>query len=354
MGPTKPARRKGRVGTGLPVPLAWSGSALKTSEVLLVETAPPSTYEPALASLSEFFRDRQTRAGVVARRILGIPQSHDIKLTEQLVQERRRRTRLDGGVGGWVVATTWSAWELLQLGCPADHTGLCRMMGYLLARQDQPGRFGEGCSERRHKLGLCHHFVSGFFSPATKDVAVAPLAFPSGVVFTREWEARFGASCFALRTALQARQDRRESIRRHVDSLFHLAERWQAGQLPGSLDVAFASLGAVAMAPLAYRKRTDELFAYLAGQQQADGRWPNTSMFHAVDTLLLLPTPEARESVNRAVPAVVEDLKNQTGDESQNEDIALIALRALRSLGIRRPTPRPPRVSITSGVARNR
>jgi hypothetical protein len=308
-------------------------------------------FEKALDGVANFFAPRQTRAGVVARRLLGISKQEDQSLTGQLVAERRRRTRLDGSVPGWVVATTWSAWELLQLGCPPDHLGVSRMIGYVLARQDQAGRFGEGCSERRHAIGLCQHFLSGFFSPGSTDETLAPLTFPSGTIFIEEWDARFAASCFALRTVLQAREERRPAVIRHLDSLIELAGRWERGELAVHVDLLFAALSAIAMAPLQYRQHAEHMAHGLVQRQGSDGTWPNATLWHALDALLSVHSPDVKESIRRAMPRIV-GLQRPDGsfDDTGNEEIALIALRALRTLETipTLPRPRPLKANLAS------
>jgi len=304
--------------------------------------APSPEIEKALVGIAEFFGQRQTRAGVVARRLLGIPRPEDESLTNQLIAERRRRTRMDGSVPGWVVATTWSAWELLQLGCPPDHLGVSRMVGYVLARQDQPGRFGEGCSERRHGMGFCQHHLSGFFSPGSRDELLAPLTFPSGTVFVEEWDARFAASCFALRTVLQAREERRPAVIRHLDSLIELARRWERGEFAVHADLLFAALAAVAMAPLEYRQHAQSIARALLQRQEPDGSWSNATFWHALDALQLVTLAEVKESLRRSVPRIVSMQRDDGSfDETGNEEIALIALRALRTLETIPTLPRP-------------
>jgi hypothetical protein len=300
----------------------------------------------ALEGVAEFFHQRQTRAGILARRALGISPPDDVLLADELIRERRRSTRLDGGVGGWVMATTWSAWELLQLGCPPDHTGLSRMVGYLLNQQNKPGRYGEGCSDRRHRIGHCHHFMEGFFSPATRDDAVAPVQFPSGVVIVNEWEARFAASCFALRTVLQARQEGRPLVRAHLNSLFHLAERWENQEFEAAPDLLFLASGCFAVAPLDDRQRSRNSFAALGARQLEDGTWEGASLFNALEALLLAPFPETSEAVKRAAPEVIRRQRTSGAfDEEENEEVALIALRTLRAHGLPNPIGRPKHLS---------
>jgi hypothetical protein len=320
----------------------------------MVPTITETEVDRALDGVAEFFAERETRPGAVARRLLGHPLPDDERLIDHLIRERRRKTRLDGGIGGWVVGTTWSAWELMQLGCPPDHTGVSRMIGYLLARQDLPGRFGEGCSERRHAIGHCKHFLNGFFSPATADEVVSPLTFPSGVIITHEWEARFAASCFALRTVLQARQERRKSVQLHLNGLVDLAARWEQQQFSASPDLLFFVLGAFALTPIEHREHAQRLTNRLVAMQTEQGEWESGSLFHALDNLLHAPFSEARDAVQRATPPLIaRQQPNGSFDETDNEELALIALRALRTHGPARLKMRSPRVA-TSTIPRFR
>ena len=59
--------------------------------------------------LAEYFQERKTRAGVLARRLLQIEAPDDQDLVEHLIRERHRKTRIDGSVDGALVATAWLA-----------------------------------------------------------------------------------------------------------------------------------------------------------------------------------------------------------------------------------------------------
>jgi len=286
----------------------------------------------AIDGLATFFERRQTRAGVVARRLLGV--SSDDELADHLIRERRSRTRLDGSIDGSLQATAWSAWELLRLGCSEGHTGLDRMVGFLLSRQDQPGRFGEGCTKRRHEIATCNHFVSGFFSPGSRDEAVAPLALPTRRIIVSEITARFAVSCYALRSVLCAGEEKREPVRRHIQSLLTLGDRWRTLEegFPNTTDVVFSAVGALGLAPPEYADGVDRLATHVCQMQTADGAWDGTSVFHALDGLLTLRTPVARAAIGKALPHLL-GLQQSSGafDETDDEELAIIALRAVKT-----------------------
>jgi hypothetical protein len=286
----------------------------------------------ARARLTDYYRDRQTRAGVLARRILGITLPQDADLTAHLISERRRRTRLDGSVDGALIPTAWLAWELLQLESPTDHAGVVRTVGFLLTQQDQPGRFfGEGCRPYLHERRLCNHYVGGFFSAGAPEHPVAPVTLPVGVPVTEEQQARFAASCFALRTVMRAGEDRREGVQRHAASLLDIPGLWSEwGGGAWSPDVTLFALGAIALAPLDLRERSAQAASQIIARQQADGSWPGADLFHALDMLMLVPTAEARAAVRRAAPQLCSRVKDgETPSGDAGEERGLIALRAL-------------------------
>jgi hypothetical protein len=318
-------------------------------------SAPDVAIQQALEGTAEFFSGRKTRAAVVARRLLGIPDSDDDDLTDQLIRERRRRTRLDGSLDGSLMETAWSAWELLQLGCPSDHPGVNRMVGYLLSRQDKAGRWGEGCSERRHGIGHCRHSVSGFFSPGSRDESIAPLTLANGTVIASEYDARFAASCFALRVVLAAGQDRRSAVRQHVESLFGLVRRWRTDEFSAGLMLGFCALGALGLAPFEDRSQVTALAAELLRRQDADGYWPGVPLFHALDCLWQIPGDDTIEAIARATPALL-SLQRATGafDESADEQQALIGVRALRIQAKGPITTRPPQLTLSTKSRRAR
>ncbi len=281
--------------------------------------------------LADYFRARKTRAGVLARRLLRIEAPEDADLVGHLVAERRRRTRQDGSVDGTLVPTAWLAWELLQLEYPADNAGVVRTVGFLVGRQEQPGRiFGEGCRPYMHERHLCSHYLSGFFSAGPEESPIAPLSFPSGVVVTGEREARFAASCFTLRVAIRAGEDRRESVHRHVASLLDMTDLWSGGHDPWTPDLVFFALGGVALAPLDLRDRAAAVAAPVLARQQPDGAWQGADPFHTLDILLSVPTAEAREAVRRAAQLVCSRIRDdETLSGDAGEERGLIVLRAL-------------------------
>jgi hypothetical protein len=149
-----------------------------------------------------------------------------------------------------------------------------------------------------------------------------------------ERDARFAASCFALRSVIRAGHDRRDSVHRHVVSLLDMPGLWSEWGGAWSPEAAFSALGAIALAPLDLRERAAQAGAHVIARQQPDGSWPGADPFHALDRLLLVPTAEARAAVKRAVPLAGSLIQEPAMLEGESgEERALIALRAITLAG---------------------
>jgi hypothetical protein len=283
----------------------------------------------ALERAATFFAERETRAGILGRRLTGHTRPDDKDLAEHLIRELRRRTRIDGSIGGSLVDTAWAAWELMDLGCAEDCAGLVRVLGYLLAQQDKPGHFAEGCSPERHAARRCHHAMQGFFSPGGRDESLAPVTLPTGATFADEEEARLAASCLALRSVLRAGEDRREAVRRHIASLLDsdlVAGAWSAG----NPDLPFLVIGAAGHGPMKTRTRLGPLLDETLAHQGGDGTWPNAHTFHALAMLARLTDPRIGQ-VASTIAGHLCALQHPSGafDPTGNEEWALVSTRTL-------------------------
>lgn len=265
----------------------------------------------AMAGALAFFQDRASPAGVAARRLLGKSAPGDAELADHLIRERRRRSRMDGSIDGSLVATARAAWELLDLGAPVDHASVVRLTGFLLGRQDLPGRWGEEDGRG-----------TGFFSAGPVDIPVAPLRLATGVVFEDEQDARFVASCIALRSVLRAGQDERDRVQAHVRALLDI------GPLAPPLE--FVVLGTVGVASPERRDAVATLTDAAVARQGQDGQWPEVPLFHALETLSTIPTGTARAAIRRALPSLLaRQQPSGAFDPDDREDLALIAVRGL-------------------------
>jgi hypothetical protein len=278
--------------------------------------------------LALFFASLPTRQGVLARRALGRPSPDDVTLIQRLTDQMRSEIRSDGSVAGAVVTTVWRVHELLDLGCdPEDGPG--RAMAWVLTLRGRPGAFSQGCSRIRHAHRVCEHFISGFFAPAPPEQRLAPVMLPNGKVFRAEPAARFAISCLALRAALRGRWAARGSVEQHLNSLLQLQEQWSDWNGYFAGDAIVSGIHAIALSSPKLDVRS-KLSSLVAAHQANDGTWPHADLFHTLEALLALDTPEARVAVRRAVPALLSRQRfDGTFGSTAQQERALIALRSL-------------------------
>jgi hypothetical protein len=290
----------------------------------------PSSAREGIERLRLFFAEGTTRQAIIARQVLRQPADDDELLASRLVDDMRAETRMDGSIGGDVVATIWRAHELMDLGCAGDHAGTVRVLGWVLGLQTKPGAFSDGCSAPRHAQRMCEHFISGFFSPAPWEQSFAPVMLPNGKLYRAEPAARFAVSCLALRAALRGRLEHRPQVRHHLLSLIQLHEQWNDWNGYFGPDAIIAGIHALAFASREHQDILPKLSALIAANQLEDGSWQQADLFHTLEALHALRTPEAHAAVRRAVPALLkrQRIDGSFGSTAQQER-ALIALRCL-------------------------
>ncbi|HET6838006.1 MAG TPA: hypothetical protein VFH24_08170 [Gemmatimonadales bacterium] len=276
-----------------------------------------------------FFASAPTRQGVLARQALGRPAPDDDTLGQRLIAELVGQSRVDG-IAGPAVPMIWRAHELMDLGCTGEQEGCRRIMEWMLGLQGVPGAFHHGCSRTRHAHRICEHFISGFFAPAPPDQRLAPIMLPNGKVFRAEPAARFAISCLAFRAAVRGSLGARPQVERHLTSLLQLQEQWTTWNGYFAADAIIAGMHALAVA---LPTRTDlqaRLSSTIAAHQLSSGAWPNADLFHTLEALLALGTPEALAAVRRAIPTLLarQRTDGSFGSTAQQER-AWIALRAL-------------------------
>jgi hypothetical protein len=290
----------------------------------------PKSIPQAIERLRLFFGAGATRQAVLARQALEQPAPDDEELAIRLLDDMRASSRMDGSIGGEVVASIWRVHEMLDLGAAADHAGTARVLGWVLELQSKPGAFSGGCSAPRHAHRACEHFIAGFFSPAPSEQRFAPVMFPNGKLFRADPAARFAVSCLALRATLRARLEYRPQVRQHLLSLVQLQQQWLDDSGYFAPDAVVAGIHALAFAPSEHRDLLPRLSSFLASRQAEDGSWSQADLFHTLEALHALHTPEAHAAVRRAVPALLarQRIDGSFGSTAQQER-ALIALRSL-------------------------
>ena len=282
----------------------------------------------AIDQLRLYFAPLRTRQGILARKLLGQPAVDDDVLSRDLLQRMETDCRADGTFAGGVVGLVWRVHELLDLDA-GDEPQFTRVLRGVLDLQGRPGSFSEGCTPARHSYRACQHFISGFFSPAPPEQRIAPVMLPNGKVFRAEPAARFAVSCLALRATLRAGLAERQAIDRHVASLIYLQKQTPDKNGYFAADVIISAVHALAYVTGPRRNEVPPLASLLAEKNSSVAR-ENADLFHTVEALVAIGTPEARTLLGEFIPAL---LARQRADGSfgstAQQERSLIALRAL-------------------------
>lgn len=254
-------------------------------------------------------------------------------MTLRLIRHLAGEVRRDGTMRGGLLPTAFHLIELLELGADEETAAIPRITHWLLAQQELPGAYSDGCSKPRHAAGACEHFLQGFFSPAPPAQRVAPVTLPNGKAFRAEPAARFALSCLALRAVLGTGARTRTGPGKHLASLQSLRGAWDQwnGYFPP--DLVLTALTALAAGP-GERHLLGPITGFIAAQQAEDGRWPQADWFVALEALLAAGTPAASTAIRRAAPALAASVRpdGSFGPVAQQER-ALIGLRALLAAG---------------------
>ncbi|HEY2805766.1 MAG TPA: hypothetical protein VGI92_07910 [Gemmatimonadales bacterium] len=284
----------------------------------------------AIERVSAFFEPRETRPGYVARKLLGLRRADDEKIVHALVKDLRARQRSDGSVGGDLVATAWFVWELLDLDQKRDSAPVQRAVKWMMSRQDKDGAYTPHKPSKRLPPDPRFAAMGGFFSYRSSGRTIARLTLPTGVTITSDAGSRFMASSLALRSVLRAGHDSDTLVRRHIGSLLAFPRLWDTwgGQWQPALMIG--ALSAIAWSPAPFRNQLPILAEHVALNQKPDGSWRNLDIVHAVDALVDVPLPQARESVALAAPRLAKMQTNNgsLGAGASAEERTLAALRA--------------------------
>ena len=284
----------------------------------------------AIERVSAFFAERSDRPAYVARKLLNTQKDGDQKLAHALIREQRTHQRSDGSVGGDLVQTAWFVWELLDLDHPNDSPPIQRAAKWMMARQDKDGAYAPPVPGKRSEPDPRYDAMGGFFAYRTAGRTIRRLTLPTGASVTSDTGSRFLASCFALRSVLRSGHDADTLVRRHVGSLLALPKLWDAWGGTWAPTLMIGALAAIAWSPEPFRNQLPILAEHVALNQKPDGSWRNLDIVHAVEALVHVPLPQARESVALAAPrlAKMQTQNGSLGAGAEAEERTLVALRA--------------------------
>lgn len=283
--------------------------------------------------------------GILARREAGRTDPGDDRRLAALLDTLGHAQHADGSWEGGLVPTATTLLLLRELFPDGDPAGVIAgaAVDFLRARRGAPGRYGDRCTPADHAVGLCHHFLGGFFAAAPADAPLPEIVLPSGARVQRDPDTRLAASALALEAMLRWRAPDRdtaihlEGIRR----ILCIADRFDDDRLLPA--ARLAALTALLAAPIT----TDgaavagEAIAMTLRTQRADGSWPRTDTFQVLELLLAAGAPAEGGSVmpqagidaaiaRAAAMLAVTQQRDGTWDRDAGPRRTLIGWRTLR------------------------
>lgn len=261
--------------------------------------------ERALKAAQEWLLDQDAPEAVIVANEAGLDSG-----TGDAKRWVRRLLDDQDAAGAWegdVIATAGALLTLAEIRSAASlreqDPGIGRGLDWLRARRGVPGAWSDGCSPDRHRLGICHHFVGGFFSPGPPEVPQAETRLRSGVHAVGDSEVRFVASAVALRCLLEWVEPSRDA-RLHLEGLRRVVDLWPDAP-PAGLSTAslLSAVHALLHSPVPEDRITAERgLRVIAGRQRGDGSWVETDPFQALEVFARAETADvAPERAHRAL-----------------------------------------------------
>lgn len=261
--------------------------------------------ERALKAAQEWLLGQDAPEAVIVAHEAGLdPEPGEARRWIRRILDQQDAT---GAWSGDLVATAGALLTLAEIRKAASlreqDPAIGRALDWLRARRGVPGAWSDGCSQDRHRLGICHHFLGGFFSPGPPEVPQDEARLRSGVRAVGDAEVRLVASAMALRCLLQWAEPTRDA-RLHLEGLRRVVALWIDAS-PADLSTAslLAAVHALLHSTVDEDRRTAEHgLRVVAGRQRGDGSWVETDPFQALEVFAGAETADVTpERAHRAL-----------------------------------------------------
>lgn len=242
--------------------------------------------ERAVAAAQAWLSTRDAPEPVIASHEMGLAESPDeaARWVRWILHDQDP----DGSWGGELLGTASTLLTVQELrdaaGLVERDPGINRGLDWLRSRRGAPGAWTEGCDPERHTRGLCHHFMTGFFSPGPTETPLEEAWLRGGLRLTGDREVRFATSAVALRCMLRWDAGGADA-RLHLAGLRRVVAGWDQ-HVPAGLSTA--SLLTAVHALLRSNDPGDHAAAekglrVVAGKQRGDGSWVDADAFQALE-----------------------------------------------------------------------
>lgn len=249
-----------------------------------------STVTDALKRAERLLFETPVFESLIARQEAGEWSAAEQESADAVAEELVSHQSNDGSWGGSLAVTADALLLLADLKpAGASHgRAIEHAVSWLRSRQRMPGAFAGDCTPDHHAAGFCHHFATGFFSPAPPATSMAGTCVASGACFPTDHDARLALSALALRAVLSHAAPLRDDLLQ-IEALRRIADLLFRGGDGISTTAAVTVLAALTRAPrnATHLSIVHGALSRLARLQRADGSWPGAEAFHVADTLLL-------------------------------------------------------------------
>jgi hypothetical protein len=261
------------------------------------------TLQQALNRATAALAGGTSAEALLARWEAGAADARDPPRRGSLATELLARQAPDGSWDGRLLRTAEALLLLRELEAPSPGSpppaAVERALAWMLARRGGAGRYGDVCTPARHRVGLCRHFLGGFFAPgpaepdvpagADEDTPESWLRLRAGAVVRTDEAIAFTASALALQALLKWEARRSRDVELHLDGVrLVLALRAESSPLALPATAAVCGLGALLEAAddAEWRQAAEATLAWLVRRQRADGTWADNDTFHVLELLL--------------------------------------------------------------------
>jgi hypothetical protein len=300
-----------------------------------------SSVDRALAACDSWLTDQDAPEAEVAAHEAGTARSR--KGAKRWIGRILGEQNSDGSWGSDLLATAEALLVIHELrtaaGVKEQDPAIGRARDWIRSRRGLPGAWSGGCTTQRHGLGLCHHFIGGFFSPAPPDQDCPEARLRCGARLLAGAEVRLVSSAVALRCMLAWGVAGRDEWL-HLEALRRMVQVWPESPPEGlSIGALLAAIHALAVSG----REDDHQVAQwglrlVGGKQRGDGSWVETDAFQALDVMgAAADAGIARDQMRRSLWHGARLLiASQQADGSWGRDHgprrALIAWRTFRSI----------------------
>ncbi len=282
-----------------------------------------------------FWRNKPTCTGYfIRKKIIRQPRANDDSLLAKTIGDIKTRQLLNGSWNNSIYDTACEMIKLFKLGGSPKEKDISNAVTYLFTRQDLEGAYAKGCTDKRHSLKICEHFIGGFFSPGPWRNEIL-LEMPNGQKMQNNTESRFVISNLVLKAIVMAGITEDPRLRKNIVSLRTLPYMWSRYNKLWSVPLLLSSMQALTVEDSEESQFTVHRgLKVLEENQMESGLWRNVNFYYVLDTLNLIDDPLAEIMIENAIPEIQKrQLPDGTWGSGRKDEQSTVILTSLKKIG---------------------